>query len=108
MKSSLLRTLECEQGVLKFFTTTRVAERIYDEYSTHTLFTREYVLIHIIYSLHLYNMRTHTHIDTIIEEYISYICYKFQTLTYTPHMFLPLHLIIDKGMYVIYYSTIVD
>jgi len=37
------------------------AERIYDEWPTHTLFTREYVLTHIIYSLHLYNMRTHTH-----------------------------------------------
>ncbi len=37
------------------------AERIYDACSTHTLFTREYALIHIIYSLHLYNMRAHTH-----------------------------------------------
>ncbi len=37
------------------------AERMYDAYSTHTLFTREYVLIHTIYSLHLYNMRVHTH-----------------------------------------------
>ena len=31
------------------------AERIYDGYSTHTLSMREYVLIHIIYSLYLYN-----------------------------------------------------
>jgi hypothetical protein len=36
-------------------------ERIYDVDSTHTLSVREYVLIHIIYSLHLYNEDTHTH-----------------------------------------------
>ncbi len=30
-------------------------ERIHDEHSTHTLLKREYVLIHIIYSLHLDN-----------------------------------------------------
>jgi hypothetical protein len=35
------------------------AERMYDGYSTHTLSMREYVLIHIIYSLHLYNEGTH-------------------------------------------------
>ena len=35
------------------------AERIYDGYSTHTLSMREYVLIHIIYSLHLYNEDIH-------------------------------------------------
>jgi len=36
------------------------AERIYDGYATHTLSMREYVLIHIIYSLHLYNEGIHT------------------------------------------------
>jgi hypothetical protein len=38
-----------------------IAERIYDGYATHTLSMREYVLIHIIYSLHLYNESIHTH-----------------------------------------------
>jgi hypothetical protein len=38
------------------------AERIYDVASTHTLSMREYVLIHIIYSLHLSIMRAYTHI----------------------------------------------
>jgi hypothetical protein len=37
------------------------AERIYDGHSTHTLSMGEYVLIHIIYSLHLYNEGIHTH-----------------------------------------------
>jgi hypothetical protein len=36
-------------------------ERIYDVASTHTLSMREYVLIHIIPSLHLYNDVIHTH-----------------------------------------------
>ena len=39
----------------------RLLRESYDSYSTHTLFTREYVLIHTTYSLHLYNMRAHTH-----------------------------------------------
>jgi hypothetical protein len=38
-----------------------VPERIYDVVSTHTLSMREYVLIHIIYSLHLYDEGIHTH-----------------------------------------------
>ena len=37
----------------------KTTERIYDGYSTHTLFMREYVLMYIIYSLHLYNEDTH-------------------------------------------------
>jgi hypothetical protein len=36
----------------------------------------EYILIHIIYSLHLHNEGTHTHIDAIIEEHMSRICYE--------------------------------
>jgi hypothetical protein len=41
---------------------------------TESIFSiREFVLIHIIYSLHLYNEGTYTHIDTIIEEHISRI-----------------------------------
>ena len=35
------------------------AERIYDGYAIHILSMREYVLIHIIYSLHLYNEGIH-------------------------------------------------
>jgi len=42
--------------------TSTSAERIYDGYATHTLSMREYVLIHIIYSLHLYNEGIYTHI----------------------------------------------
>jgi hypothetical protein len=38
-----------------------LSERIYDVTSTHTPSMREYVLIHIIYSLHLYNEVIHTH-----------------------------------------------
>jgi len=34
----------------------------------------EYVLIQIIYSLHLHIEGTHTHIDAIIEEHMSRIC----------------------------------
>ena len=45
---------------------------------THSLL-REYVLTHIIYSLHLYNedcSRTHIHnIDTIIGEDMSHTCH---------------------------------
>ena len=67
----------------KFVTEDHINERIYDECSTHTLFTKEYVLIHIIYSLHLYNMRSHTytHIDTIREDHISWIHYSLQSIT---------------------------
>jgi hypothetical protein len=68
---------------------------------------RECVLIHIIYSLHLYNEDTFTHIDTIIEEHISRTGYKSQASISTSHV-SPLHLIEGKGMYTLYYSTIVD
>ncbi len=75
---------------------------------TESIFsTREFVLIHIIYSLHLYNEGTYTHIDTIIEEHISRIGYKPQASIHTSYV-SPLHLIEGKGMYTLYYSTIVD
>jgi hypothetical protein len=65
---------------------------------------RECVLIHIIYSLHLYNEGTYTDIDTIIEEHVSRIGYKPQASISTSDV-SPLHL--DTGMYTLYYSTIV-
>jgi hypothetical protein len=75
---------------------------------TQSIFSiSECVWIHIIYSLHLYNEGTYTHIDTIIEEHISRIGYKPQASINTSYVF-PLHLIEGKGMYTFYYCTIVD
>jgi len=65
--------------------------RIYDGYPSYIL--SECVLF--------------THIDTIIEEHISRIGYKSQASIRTSYV-SPLHLIEGKGMYTLYYSTIVD